>query len=57
MRKDVNLFGGVEPLVNLLSYSENKRFLAAATGAIWKCAINTVNAQRYDPKSIIKVFY
>ena len=35
--------GGLEPLVALLANMENKDLLAAATGAIWKCAISEEN--------------
>jgi hypothetical protein len=31
---------GLRPLHDLLQQSENKALLAAATGAIWKCAIS-----------------
>lgn len=31
---------GLRPLHDLLLQSENKALLAAATGAIWKCAIS-----------------
>ena len=32
----------------LLQKSENKELLAAATGAIWKCAISTENVKRFQ---------
>ena len=36
-------YGGLEPLVTLLTMTENKDLLVAATGAIWKCAISEEN--------------
>lgn len=46
-------YGGLDPLVALLQQSDNKELLAAATGAIWKCAISTENVQRFqDLKTI-----
>ena len=47
------MYGGLDPLVSLLSSTENKELLAAATGAIWKCAISTENVMRFqDLKAI-----
>ena len=37
---------GILPIIDLLSLKE-KNALAAATGAIWKCAQSEVNARRY----------
>ncbi|XP_077997290.1 outer dynein arm-docking complex subunit 2-like isoform X2 [Glandiceps talaboti] len=49
----VREYGGLDPLAKLLSNSENKELLAAATGAIWKCAISPENVQRFqDLKAI-----
>ncbi|XP_052816016.1 outer dynein arm-docking complex subunit 2-like isoform X2 [Mya arenaria] len=49
----VRQYGGLDPLVALLQMSENKELLAAATGAIWKCAISTENVKRFqDLKAI-----
>ncbi|KAL4217388.1 Armadillo repeat-containing protein 4 [Mactra antiquata] len=49
----VRQYGGLDPLVALLQQSDNKELLAAATGAIWKCAISTENVQRFqDLKAI-----
>lgn len=42
-RELVRLYGGLEPLVQLLEMAENKDLLVAATGAIWKCAITYEN--------------
>lgn len=39
----MRLYGGLEPLVQLLEMAENKDLLVAATGAIWKCAITYEN--------------
>ncbi|CAG2238366.1 ARMC4 [Mytilus edulis] len=44
----VRLYGGLDPLVKLLEKTENKELLAAATGAIWKCAISPENVQRFQ---------
>ena len=45
-------YGGLDPLVALLPQSDNKELLAAATGAIWKCAISRENVARY----VLKLF-
>lgn len=44
----VRQYGGLDPLVKLLEKTENKDLLAAATGAIWKCAISPENVQRFQ---------
>ncbi|XP_025084280.1 armadillo repeat-containing protein 4-like isoform X2 [Pomacea canaliculata] len=44
----VRQFGGLDPLVHLLTNMENKELLAAATGAIWKCAISPENVARFQ---------
>ena len=44
----VRQFGGLDPLVALLANSDNKDLLAAATGAIWKCAISEENVLRFQ---------
>jgi hypothetical protein len=36
-------FHGLEPLIALISKTDNKELLAAATGAIWKCSISPEN--------------
>lgn len=41
-------YGGLDPLVTLLGDNENKELLAAATGAIWKCAISPENVTRFQ---------
>ncbi|NXK93386.1 ARMC4 protein, partial [Formicarius rufipectus] len=38
---------GLQPLSVLLENSENKRLLAAVTGAIWKCAISIENVSKF----------
>ncbi|XP_060681704.1 outer dynein arm-docking complex subunit 2 [Hemiscyllium ocellatum] len=38
---------GLGPLVKLVSKSDNKQLLAAATGAVWKCAISMENVERF----------
>ena len=35
-------------MVGLLANSDNKDLLAAATGAIWKCAISEDNVMRFQ---------
>lgn len=43
--------GGLESLVAIIkdkSIRENKALLAAATGAIWKCATSPANVKRLD---------
>ncbi|CAF98754.1 unnamed protein product [Tetraodon nigroviridis] len=39
---------GLQPLVSLLSRTENKQLLAAATGAIWKCSISPKNVEKFQ---------
>lgn len=41
-------YGGLDPLVSLLQKTDNKELLAAATGAIWKCAISPENVTRFQ---------
>lgn len=43
----VRKYSGLQPLVLLLSKSDNKQLLAAATGAIWKCSISMENVAKY----------
>jgi len=42
-RDMVRTYGGLDPLVKLLPKSDDKALLAAATGAIWKCAKSQEN--------------
>ncbi|VEL14037.1 unnamed protein product [Protopolystoma xenopodis] len=44
----VRQYGGLAPLINLLSHQENKELLAAATGAIWKCAVSPENVKQFQ---------
>ncbi|TPP61577.1 Armadillo repeat-containing protein 4 [Fasciola gigantica] len=44
----VRTYGGLEPLIGLLSNQENKELLAAATGAIWKCAVSAENVKQFQ---------
>ena len=44
----VRQYGGLDPLAGLLSNTENKELLAAATGAIWKCSISPENVKRFQ---------
>ena len=48
-RQLVAKFDGIEPLVKLLQNATNKPLLAAATGAIWKCAV------RFDKFQLVPV--
>jgi hypothetical protein len=45
----------LDPLVALLQQSDNKELLAAATGAIWKCAISTENVKRFQDLKAIEL--
>ncbi|NWS14456.1 ARMC4 protein, partial [Pachyramphus minor] len=44
----VRQHGGLQPLSVLLDNSENKKLLAAVTGAIWKCAISRENVSKFQ---------
>ena len=48
-------YGGLDPLVGLLQKSDNKELLAAATGAIWKCAISEENVRRFQDLKAIEL--
>ena len=48
-------YGGLDPLVSLLQKTDNKELLAAATGAIWKCAISPENVQRFQELKAIEM--
>jgi len=50
----IRKFGGLDPLVNLLSNRDNKPVLAAATGAIWKCSISKENVKRFQTLKAIE---
>lgn len=47
-RDMVRTYGGLDPLVKLLPKSDDKALLAAATGAIWKCAKSQENVLMLD---------
>ncbi|XP_032561412.1 armadillo repeat-containing protein 4 [Chiroxiphia lanceolata] len=47
IRDLVRQHGGLQPLSILLDNSENKKLLAAVTGAIWKCAISIENVSKF----------
>lgn len=49
----VRQHGGLLPLLELLSVNENKELQAAATGAIWKCAISPENAKELQKGDVI----
>lgn len=40
--------GGLDPLVDIIDKTDNKDLLAAATGAIWKCAVSPENVARFQ---------
>jgi len=40
-------------MVNLLNNIDNKELLAAATGAIWKCAISPENVTKFQEMKAI----
>ncbi|CAF0732050.1 unnamed protein product [Rotaria sp. Silwood1] len=48
IRDLVRKHSGLRPLHDLLQQSENKALLAAATGAIWKCAISRENIAQFQ---------
>ncbi len=50
----VRKYGGLDPLVALLTNKDNKPLLAAATGAIWKCAISKENVKRFQELKAIE---
>ncbi len=45
-RELVHKFNGLESLAKLLSATDNKELLTAATGAIWKCSKNPAIVQQ-----------
>ncbi|XP_038654138.1 armadillo repeat-containing protein 4 isoform X2 [Scyliorhinus canicula] len=45
---------GLGPLVKLVSKSYNKELLAAATGAVWKCAISMENVERFKHLRVVE---
>ncbi|KAL8616112.1 hypothetical protein ACOMHN_064662 [Nucella lapillus] len=51
----VRQYGGLDPLVGLLNNVNNKELLAAATGAIWKCAISPENVARFQELKCIEL--
>ncbi|XP_076445145.1 outer dynein arm-docking complex subunit 2-like [Babylonia areolata] len=51
----VRQYGGLDPLVGLLNNVDNKELLAAATGAIWKCAISPENVARFQELKCIEL--
>ncbi|XP_030631664.1 armadillo repeat-containing protein 4 isoform X2 [Chanos chanos] len=44
----VRQYEGLQPLVALLSQSDNKQLLAATTGAIWKCSLSMENVAKFQ---------
>ncbi|XP_078283647.1 outer dynein arm-docking complex subunit 2 isoform X2 [Rhinoraja longicauda] len=53
-RNLVRAHNGLGPLVKLFSKSDNKELLAAATGAVWKCAISMENVDRFKNLRIVE---
>ena len=51
----IRKYGGLDPLVGLISKTDNKELLAAATGAIWKCAISPENVIRFQELKTIEL--
>nr|XP_019942803.1 PREDICTED: armadillo repeat-containing protein 4 isoform X1 [Paralichthys olivaceus]XP_019942804.1 PREDICTED: armadillo repeat-containing protein 4 isoform X1 [Paralichthys olivaceus] len=47
-RDMMRTYDGLEPLVSLLTKSNDKSLLAAATGAIWKCSISRKNVAKFQ---------
>ena len=50
--------GGLEPLVGIArdkTVRDNKSLLAAATGAIWKCAVSESNVKKLDQLKTVQV--
>ncbi|KAF6216722.1 hypothetical protein GE061_001069 [Apolygus lucorum] len=57
-RRLVRDFGGLEPLLGLISDEENhedKALLSAATGAVWKCAKCLDNVRKLDQLDVINI--
>ncbi|KFO09321.1 Armadillo repeat-containing protein 4 [Balearica regulorum gibbericeps] len=50
----VRQHGGLQPLSVLLGNAENKKLLAAVTGAIWKCAISGENVSRFREYKVVE---
>uniref|UniRef100_UPI00398EDA7A outer dynein arm-docking complex subunit 2 isoform X1 n=1 Tax=Pristiophorus japonicus TaxID=55135 RepID=UPI00398EDA7A len=53
-RNLVRAHNGLGPLVKLFSKPDNKELLAAATGAVWKCAISMENVDRFKHLKIVE---
>ncbi|XP_063062971.1 outer dynein arm-docking complex subunit 2 [Engraulis encrasicolus] len=51
----VRRYEGLQPLVSLLSQSENKELLAATTGAIWKCSISMENVNMFKEYKALEI--
>ncbi|XP_046686881.1 LOW QUALITY PROTEIN: armadillo repeat-containing protein gudu-like [Homalodisca vitripennis] len=57
-RDMVRQHGGLDPLVAIIKDEDvhlNKPLLAAATGAIWKCAISIENVRRLDDLNTVNI--
>lgn len=50
----VREYGGLEPLVELITKVEHRNLLAAATGAVWKCAIDKENVKAFNDLKCIQ---
>ncbi|CAH0556098.1 unnamed protein product [Brassicogethes aeneus] len=58
IRDQVRQFGGLDPLVKMLTNPETKedaQLKAAVTGAIWKSAVSTANVERLDQLGCVNV--
>ena len=51
----VRQYGGLDPLVALLSRKQNTALLEAVTGAIWKCAISPENVSRLQQLKCVEL--
>lgn len=52
-RELVRQYGGLQPLIDLLAANDNKELQAAATGAIWKCAVSPENVRELQKGGVI----
>ncbi|XP_034027915.1 armadillo repeat-containing protein 4 [Thalassophryne amazonica] len=51
----VRQYQGLQPLVSLLSKTDNKQLLAATTGAIWKCSISVENVAKFQEYNVLEI--
>ncbi|XP_077365539.1 outer dynein arm-docking complex subunit 2 isoform X2 [Festucalex cinctus] len=50
----VNESRGLQALVSLLGKTENKKLMAAATGAIWKCSLSPENLEVFQDHKVLE---